>query len=338
MSSRSRAGGLPSNPRRSRSREHCRLDEEDGYHRAPSVQRQVRPQKSTPSIQGGRSRPPPLPQSQWATSRANQAFDPPSRATSYHSSGESSASSPAPSLFDRMRPTASYSSSLASLDDDEQRSTGQSGQSLRTRRPIQSDATSQRSYDPPQITSTDTGDGATVWSRVATAASTLTVSVSKAWATNITTMSGEETPPGQESRLMRAMKAYHIQKARDPSDLPPWLFDEHERTPLSRYDSHEVAENPITELPRPKGLRDIYDTVTVTTPTPSRTERTRKPNYTDDAMPSKATDRLKALRDAKRNAVKPRTTNDHPTDTISHYQRDRIGLPSGPATRSQRGD
>ncbi|KAK0197151.1 hypothetical protein F5146DRAFT_994909 [Armillaria mellea] len=335
MSTRSRAGGLPSNPRRSRSRERYRLDEEDKYHRALSVQRQVRPQKSTPSIQGGRSRPPPLPQSQWATSRANQAFDPLSGATSYHSSGESSASSPAPSLFDRMRPTPSYSSSLASLDDEEQRSTGHSGQSLRTRRPIQSDAT-QRRYDSPQTTSTDTGDGATVWSRVATAASTLTVSVSKAWATNITAMSGEETPPGQESRLTRAMKAYHIQKARDPSDLPPWLFDEHERTPLSRYDSHEVAENPITELPRPRGLRDIYDTAAVTTPTPSRSQRTRKLNYTDDALPSKATDRLKALRDAKRGAVKPRTMSDHPTDT--HYQRDRIGLPSGPATRSRQGD
>ncbi|KAK0450821.1 hypothetical protein EV421DRAFT_1731882 [Armillaria borealis] len=337
MSTRSRAGGLPSNPRRSRSRERYRLDEEDGYYRAPSVQRQVRPQKSTPSIQGGRSRPPPLPQSQWATSRANQPFDRLSGATSYHSSGESSASSPAPSLFDRMRPTASYSSSLASLDDDEQRSTGHSGQSLRTRRPIQSDAT-QLSYNPPQATSTDTGDGATVWSRVATAASTLTVSVSKAWATNVTTMAGEETPPGQESRLTRAMKAYHIEKARDPSDLPAWLFDEHERTPLSRYDRHEVAENPITELPRPRGLRDIYDTAAVTPPTPSRTERTRKPNYTDDVLPSKATDRLKALRDAKRSAVKSRTTSDTRTDTVSHYQRDRIGLPSGPATRSRRGD
>ncbi|KAK0459686.1 uncharacterized protein EV420DRAFT_1268567, partial [Desarmillaria tabescens] len=178
------------------------------------------------------------------------------------------------------------------------------------------------------------GDGATIWSRVATAASTLTVSVSKAWATNVTTMSGEETPPGQESRLTRAMKAYHIEKARDPSDLPAWLFDEHERTPLSRYDRYEVAENPITELPRPRGLRDIYDAATVTPPAPSRFERTYRPNYADDYPPSKATDRLKALRDAKRSAVNPRANRDPPID---HYisQRDRIGLPSGPATRSR---
>ncbi|KAK0210712.1 hypothetical protein DFS33DRAFT_1378700 [Desarmillaria ectypa] len=336
MSTRPRAGGLPSNPRRSYSRDRHRPDEEGGYHRAPSVPRQVRPQKSTPSMQGGRSRPPPFPQSRWASSHTNQSYDPLSDATCYHSSGESSASSPAPSLFDRIKPTTSYSSSLASLDDDEQRSAGNAGQSLRTRRPMRSNAI-ESSYGQSQASSTDTGDGATIWSRVATAASTLTINVSKAWATNVTTMSGEETPPGQESRLTRAMKAYHIEKARDPSDLPAWLFDEHERTPLSRYDGYEVIKNPIPELPRPRGLRDIYDTAAVILPTPSRPERTRRPNHVDDIPPSKATDRLKALRDAKRSAVNPQAMSNHPT---GHYisQRNRIGLPSGPATRSRRGD
>ena len=33
------------------------------------------------------------------------------------------------------------------------------------------------------------------------------------------------TPPGEESRLTRALKAYHIDKARDPADLPEWLFE-----------------------------------------------------------------------------------------------------------------
>ncbi|KAJ3485670.1 hypothetical protein NLI96_g4799 [Meripilus lineatus] len=37
------------------------------------------------------------------------------------------------------------------------------------------------------------------------------------------------TPPGQESRLTRALKSYHISKARAPSDLPEWLFEEKER-------------------------------------------------------------------------------------------------------------
>jgi len=73
------------------------------------------------------------------------------------------------------------------------------------------------------------GYGLSLWSRVATAASTLTLNVSKAWASNIAVYSGELTPPGEESRLTRAMKAYHIDKARDPADLPAWLFEEHER-------------------------------------------------------------------------------------------------------------
>ncbi|KAG7452554.1 uncharacterized protein BT62DRAFT_8720 [Guyanagaster necrorhizus] len=332
MSTHSRAGGLPSNPQRSRStRDRSRLDEEDSYHRAPFLPCQVRPQKSTPSIrmQGGRSRPPPLPQARWASSCSNHPYDHLSDATSYHPSGQSSASSPAPSLFSRMKPTASYSSSLTSLDDEEQRSAGNPGHSLRTRRPMRSDAKVEPTYVLSQATSADTGDGATIWSRVATAASTLTVSVSKAWTTNVTTMSGEETPPGQESRLTRAMKAYHIEKARNPSDLPAWLFDEHERTPLPRYDRYEVAENPITELPRPKGLRDAYDTATVTASTPSNSERTRGPNYVDDVQPSKATDRLKALRDAKRSAVKPRTMMSANETGLDYRQ---------PATRSQRGD
>lgn len=35
------------------------------------------------------------------------------------------------------------------------------------------------------------GIGGTIWNRVATAASALTVNVGKAWAANITTMAGE---------------------------------------------------------------------------------------------------------------------------------------------------
>lgn len=40
-------------------------------------------------------------------------------------------------------------------------------------------------------TDTGTGNGYTVWNRVATAASTLTISVSKAWAANVSVLSGE---------------------------------------------------------------------------------------------------------------------------------------------------
>lgn len=165
----------------------------------------------------------------------------------------------------------------------------------------------------------------------------MTISVSKAWASNITVYSGEraflsrskgvclhilnyllETPPGEESRLTRALKAYHIDKARDPTDLPPWLFEEHERRPRGGpgtslrdregseddYDSHRATAPPRSGG---RGLRDIYDAAEATataTAIPPRETRGRLQNDVSVApAPSKANDRLKALRDAKRNAA-----------------------------------
>jgi len=166
--------------------------------------------------------------------------------------------------------------------------------------------------------------------------------VSKAWASNIVAYSGErtssgllpltginrdskpstiwcaDTPPGEESRLTRALKAYHIEKARDPTDLPPWLFEEHERRPLGRsktslrrregseydYDSRRATAPPRSSG---RGLRDIYDAAATDTTIPSRRERSRGRLQEDIpasvSAPSKANDRLKALRDAKRNAA-----------------------------------
>jgi hypothetical protein len=188
------------------------------------------------------------------------------------------------------------------------------------------------------------GYGLSLWSRVATAASTLTISVSKAWASNITAYSGEraflplvrkdllhilnylifhaDTPPGEESRLTRALKAYHIEKARDSTDLPPWLFEEHERRPLGgpgsrlryREGSGEDDYNSrrVTAPPRSGGrsLRNIYDAAATASMIPSRQQETHERSrgrLQDDAPvgppPSKANDRLKALRDARRNAA-----------------------------------
>ncbi|KAH9996913.1 hypothetical protein BJV77DRAFT_135837 [Russula vinacea] len=166
------------------------------------------------------------------------------------------------------------------------------------------------------------GYGLSLWSRVATAASTLTISVSKAWASNIAVYSGEHTPPGEESRLTRALKAYHIEKARDPTDLPPWLFEEHERRPLggsgtrlryregSEYDDYDVHR--ATAPPRSGGrsLRNIYDAAAATASViPSRQPETQewsRGRLQDDAPGpprSKSNDRLKALRDARRIAA-----------------------------------
>lgn len=186
------------------------------------------------------------------------------------------------------------------------------------------------------------GYGLSLWSRVATAANTLTISVSKAWASNIAGHSGErashfcffphayilniwrtETPPGEESRLTRALKAYHIEKARDPNDLPEWLFEEHERHPLGRAggrsrhqegseygerETHRAAAAPAR--PSGRGLRDVFDAAAAATTVPPRQQEARgssRGRPKDDvpaAPPSKANDRLKALRDAKRSAAR----------------------------------
>lgn len=161
-----------------------------------------------------------------------------------------------------------------------------------------------------------------------------------------------ETPPGRESRLTRAMKAYHLEKARDPSDLPEWLFEEHERRPVGRLrftgkqqdnrrDHEEVSEWEIP-APRSRGLRNIYDSTTDPLNSTGRPNR-RIVNRFDDqpTPPSKATDRLKALRDAKRQNNRfdedphysSRGSERHEGQEIeTAYKRSypRIGLPSSP--------
>jgi len=219
------------------------------------------------------------------------------------------------------------------------------------------------------------GHGYSLWNAVSSAASNLTINVSKAWETNIATHMGEETPPGQESRLLRAMKAYHLDKARSPSDLPPWLFDESERrarkpspsaTERRRQDRARdrdrfEEEEEYEEVPqsRSRGLRDIYDraaTATTVSPAPTRPQRSFGGSVDEgsSANASKATNRLKALRDAKRAAAT--TTRHEDMDDNGDAEpasrsgggrrrpeesdvrsapppRPRVGLPSGPARR-----
>lgn len=187
------------------------------------------------------------------------------------------------------------------------------------------------------------GHGASLWGRVAGAASNLTVTVSQAWTNNIQTQSGErtsslfppqigccsyvmmppETPLGQESRLTHAMKAYHLEKAKDPSDLPAWLFDEHERRAAGgrpsttrrsdRGDEYNQAEaSPLAQ--RSRGLRDIYDSVAASSNPSARSDTRGPPSRYPHAVnesgssTSRAGDRLKALRDAKRIAAQRNTS------------------------------
>ena len=140
-----------------------------------------------------------------------------------------------------------------------------------------------------------------------------------------------ETPPGGETRLTRALKAYYIERARAPADLPPWLFEEHERRPQAArppprdqereddrgggrrnnmappsnrrrgYDDEYEQQPPQA---RRGALRDIYDSAAASNqPKAPAPGRTLAPSpYRDDGNGnvSRATSRLQAMRDAKR--------------------------------------
>ncbi|KAF7294970.1 hypothetical protein MIND_01035100 [Mycena indigotica] len=329
--SRPSRSGLPSGPGpRSRSAVRNRYDDDGDRSQAPSQsRRQVRPQKSLNSMRSESQPPPPMP------SRSRPSFD--TRPSDSNRSSDSTASSNS-SFLDRMR---GYASSRTSLDDEPPPKP--SARSMRSR--------PSRAETPPPVEDDDDnepppqGDGFTLWSKVASAASSLTVNVGKAWTSNVTTFSGEETPPGQESRLTRAMKAYHIEKARDPSDLPGWLFDEKERrrpAPASSRSSSrhdEVGEDdrrPTRAEPlSSRGLRDIAAASSKTYDRSTRAGR----SYADDTpQPSRATDRLKALRDAKRSAVNPNVMQEEErakeTPRVEpEVPRRRVGLPSGPISR-----
>jgi len=237
----------------------------------------------------------------------------------------SSSVSSSGSLFDKER--SGYASSRTSLEDEaDPPKRGRCSPEVRTireRRLDRSDADHLDGHTP-----ATPEDGNSVWSRVATAAGTLTVSVSKAWAANVNTNSGEDTPPGEESRLFHAMKAYHLGKAKNPSDLPSWLFSEQERRPVgqlrlaSRHDNTEETSVQASPL-SPRGLRDIYDTAAAATSPGS-------PRY-GDLPTSKAASHLKALRDAKRNVLSPSATSPRREDREEVQQRRRanrrMGMP-----------
>ncbi|KAI0316678.1 hypothetical protein OF83DRAFT_1172651 [Amylostereum chailletii] len=156
---------------------------------------------------------------------------------------------------------------------------------------------------------TATGAGYSLWGRITEAASSLTVSVGQAWAYNVAADTGEVTPPGEDSHLTRVMKAYHLEKARSPADLPSWLFSTDElraagaRSSTSssgarREDNYERTENMMPPSTSSRGLRNIYDAAaaTPTRSVPDLVQRT--------TTVSKANDRLKAMRDAKRNVTR----------------------------------
>lgn len=208
-----------------------------------------------------------------------------------------------------MKAGAGYASSRTSFEDDDP---PPQSKSLRNKR-MADRGPSPASED--DLNPLPEGEGATIWSKVAGAASTLTVSVSKAWAVNIPMLAGEETPEGGETRLTKALRAYHLAKAQDPTDLPDWLFEPNERKPVARKttpDNARKMRNDVQDVEAPAplrstGLRDIYAAAAASGP-PAPTVVRDRPRYYPEPQsgtttPSKASDRLRAIRDAKRGAL-----------------------------------
>jgi hypothetical protein len=146
------------------------------------------------------------------------------------------------------------------------------------------------------------------------------------------------------------MKAYHLAQAQKPSDLPEWLFEPHERgmrTPWGGVaadngnDGGDVSRTPSAPMQvetRSGVVRNVYN---ATGPDPAGIPVSRS-RYEDPnpPAPSTATSRLKALRDAKRQANGGRVEAPvvvqelrAPPSTMmmtTAPTKPRVGLPTGP--------
>lgn len=318
-------GGLPNNPRSGgpggRQQRRARPSRGEDNDTSATSSRPSRSHRPGPSSRREPSR--------------SRGFDQTSRISNDSSTSSSSASSSGGSFLDRVRNgTSGYASSITTAEDDyESENRKASGRGQVNDDDVQENESAQIGGE---------GYGWTIWGRVATAASSLTVNVSKAWAGNIAIYAGEETPPGEESRLTRAMKAYHLEKARDPADLPAWLFDEDERRPR-RSNARERREDidveprgvkqssPVQKSIPPRGLRDVYDAVS--TPATIHQSSSADAAGSNRGAPRKGTDRLRALREAKHapgsTSYTQEETSEH-SRAIPQTPRARVGLPGGP--------
>ncbi|KAK7054930.1 hypothetical protein VNI00_003393 [Paramarasmius palmivorus] len=316
-----RAGGLPSGPRSGRAiGPGGRSRREETDHGTSTTSRYPRSQTSERQTIAHKRSQPRLPRNQANTSASSSSSAP-------RRSNDSSTSSSGSSLFDRMKTGASsYASSFTSVEDNQDKEE------------VEENDRSRWQQGEGQDNQPGNGYGYTIWSRVASAAGNLTVNVGKAWAANITIYAGEETPPGQESRLTRAMKAYHIEKARDPTELPPWLFDEHERKPRRTAPKESAMDRAETERPTPRsatprGLRDVYDAA-VSSTVPIHQSGLRDTSSGTQRTERKGTDRLRALREGKR-MQGAQGVQEPPQEVAPSRPPPRVGLPGGPA-RSRR--
>jgi len=334
-------------------------DDQSYNSRGPGLPRSVKPQRSLADVSARSPAPrrqwnaaPPLPQSSRRHEPSRQVEMPDRRSRA----SLSSASSRGSSMFSRQEQAYESSTSVdeASMKPSKRDWNNPQRRQRPSRLSLDDDTSANNELMP-----TTEGYGATLWNRVASAANTLTINVSKAWAAGLFSDDGEVTPTGGESRLTLALKNYHLSKAKTASDLPSWLFSEEERR--VRRNAYSSREEQPTETnvraSRQRGLKSIYaDAVS----DPSMSDNA--PMYTRDGphagpgpgsrfnppvTQSKATSRLQAMRDARRPTAPVRdemASGAHAVGLDNGYEAQlrqqqeaemprRIGLPRGPKQR-----
>lgn len=258
----------------------------------------------------------PTPAGRGASNRyAQQQQDAYGRPNSIPSSTSTSSSSS--SLLDRMKQRSNAPSARTSVDDDAPPTAKPSLRSTGRSRLQQSQQREPSPEYEPDDGPVPSGEGSSLWGRMVSAAGNLKVNVSSA-ISNVTREDGEETPPGGESRLTRAMKEYYLRKARDPNDLPAWLFDPADRqlhpkasTVSSSTTTSASSRSRRQEEPPPpasRGLKDIYERAAASSSNNSSQSSLGRAATTrygagGEGGDSRAASRLKAMREAKRTAL-----------------------------------
>ncbi|KAH9484297.1 hypothetical protein JR316_0003778 [Psilocybe cubensis] len=150
-------------------------------------------------------------------------------------------------------------------------------------------------------------DATFTWRRVTEAATMITQEVSKVWASGLTSQgNGDEDEEG-ETQLTRVMRAYHLAKARTPSELPAWLFSEKERGQggLLRSDRTALPDDSQVREQTQRRNRPAYgDNTTIPGAHAQKNKdiQNTKPISSNGPTKISGADRLKQMRELRRNA------------------------------------
>ncbi|KAF8201417.1 hypothetical protein BJ912DRAFT_945316 [Pholiota molesta] len=140
------------------------------------------------------------------------------------------------------------------------------------------------------------------WDKVTEVAAIFTQEMNKVWATGLHPLVAGDVAADDESELTRVMRAYHLSKARNPSELPNWLFSERERGQLGGLLRAEVPSDDSQS--RPPGRQRNLETGEISTPrTPERRLKNIQnfPTPINRLPPTKTSgvDRLKMMREKR---------------------------------------